>query len=106
MDDLEEIKQRKLKELLAKQEEALKREQERRLAELQLEAFLRKHLTTKAKERLSNVKLVNQQLYWTAVQNIILMIQRGMLKTPVDEVKVKQVLAALSKKRSIKIKRK
>jgi len=105
MDDTEEIKQKKadeLKEYYKAQKEILQQIE----AERQINILLRKLLTSEARERLKNVRLVNPELYYKSVQAIIAAAQTGKLALPLDDAKVKQLLMKLSEKKETKIVRK
>jgi len=94
-EELEAIKRKKLLELQRRLqlEEELKRRQQEEAA--RREALLRAILSPKARERLSNVKLVRPELARIVEDNIIALVQSGQLKPPVDESIVKQFLASI-----------
>lgn len=105
MDENDEINQRKSEEL--KQYYKLQKELMRQIeAERQINILLRKLLSPEARERLKNVRLVNQDLYYKAVQAIIAAAQTGRLATPIDEARLRQLLLKLSEKKETKIVRK
>lgn len=94
-EELEEIKRRKLLELqrrLQMEEELKRRRQEE---EAKREALLRSILTSEARERLANVKLVRPELARIVEDNIIALVQSGQLTPPVDEDTVKKLLALI-----------
>jgi programmed cell death protein 5 len=70
------------------------------------EGVLRMYLTSDARERLANVRMVRQDLANSIEDYIIQLASAGRLRKPVDDEQVKQMLAALQdKKREIKIRR-
>lgn len=70
------------------------------------EGVLRMVLTSDARERLSNVKMVRPDLASSIEEYAIQLASAGRLKKPIDGEQVKQMLAALQeKKREIKIRR-
>ncbi len=70
------------------------------------EAALRMALTSEARQRLANVKMVNPQLASSIEEYVIQLASSGKLRSAVDDDQVKQMLAALQdKKREIKIRR-
>ncbi|MDD5163763.1 MAG: DNA-binding protein [Candidatus ainarchaeum sp.] len=73
--------------------------------EAELEEGLRMALTQEAKMRLGNVKLVNQELYYKAVQAILYLVKSGRISGKIDEAQIKQLLEKLSVKREISIRR-
>jgi programmed cell death protein 5 len=105
MEDINELKQKKLEEL--KQYYEAQKELMRKLeAEKQINILLRKLLTQKARERLKNVRLVNQDLYYKAVQNIVALAQAGRFKERLSEDQVKKLLLMLSERKETRIIRK
>ena len=70
------------------------------------EGMLRMALTSEARQRLANVKMVNPNLASSIEEYVIQLASSGKLKSAVDDEQVKQMLAALQeKKREIKIRR-
>lgn len=70
------------------------------------EAALRMALTSDARQRLANVKMVRPDLAASIEEYVIQLVGSGRLKSAVDDEQLKQMLAALQdKKREIKIRR-
>jgi programmed cell death protein 5 len=70
------------------------------------EAALRMALTSDARQRLANVKMVRPDLAASIEEYVIQLASSGKLRKPVDDDQVKQMLASLQdKKREIKIRR-
>ena len=70
------------------------------------EAALRMALTSDARQRLANVKMVRPDLAGSIEEYIIQLASSGKLTKPNDDEQVKQMLGALQeKKREIKIRR-
>ncbi len=70
------------------------------------EGVLRKALTSDARQRLANVKMVRPDLAASIEEYVIQLASSGKLRRAVDDDQVKQMLAALQeKKREIKIRR-
>jgi programmed cell death protein 5 len=70
------------------------------------EGLLRMALTSEARQRLANVKMVRPDLATSIEEYVIQLASSGRLKKVVDDEQVKQMLAALQeKKREIKIRR-
>ncbi len=102
----EELKQKKLEELkqaYMKEQEAKQKEIE---AEIQTMAILKKYADDKAMERLSNVKLVNKELYFKAFNAIVQMAQRGYINEKLNDTQTKEILMRLKPAKEITIKRK
>ena len=72
----------------------------------QLESIIRIILTPEAKERLSNIKLVNQELYFKVAQFLFQMYQAGQINNKIDDFQLKSILSRVQPKKEIKIVRK
>jgi len=75
-------------------------------AEAQLNRVVKTLLDDAARERLSNVKLVNSELYMKAVQAIIYLYNSGKIQEKISEAQLLQLLQTLRNKREITIRRK
>ena len=100
--EYENIKEQKLKQL----KEQAEQQQKESDAEMQLNEALKMLLEPEAKARLSNVKLVNKELYIKAAQFLLYMVKSGKVKGKIDEQQLKELLKKLSEKREMQIKRK
>jgi programmed cell death protein 5 len=70
------------------------------------EGALRMALTSEARQRLANVKMVNPTLAASIEEYVIQLASSGKLRSAIDDEQVKQMLASLQdKKREIKIRR-
>jgi len=70
------------------------------------EGVLRMALTSEARQRLANVRMVRPDLASSIEEYVIQLASSGKLRNAVDDEQVKQMLAALQeKKREIKIRR-
>jgi programmed cell death protein 5 len=70
------------------------------------EGILRMALTSEARQRLTNVKMVKPELASSIEEYVIQLASSGKLKRPLDDEQVKQMLLGLQeKKREIKIRR-
>ncbi len=73
---------------------------------LMREGILRMALSSEARQRLANVKMVRPDLAASIEDYVIQLASAGRLKTVIDDEQVKQMLASLQdKKREIKIRR-
>ncbi|MEM0360391.1 MAG: DNA-binding protein [Candidatus Diapherotrites archaeon] len=104
--ELEQIKAIKMEELQQQLAQQQAEAEKKALAEQRIELLLKKLLSPEAKARLKNVKLVNQELYWLAVQQVLLLFRAGHVSGQITEAQVKMILEKLSAKREIRIKRK
>lgn len=108
MDDLEEIRRRKLMELQKQRElEELQKEEMRRQYEAQKRAILRAILEPEAKERLSRIKLAHPELAEAVENQLIYLAQSGKIQSKItDEVLVEILKKVQPKKRETRIVRK
>ncbi len=101
--ELEEIKRRKLMELMAQQgqeQEEERREQE----ELARQSILRQILEPEARERLANLKLARPELAEAVENQLILLAQSGRIYNKISDEELKEILRRLtSQKREIRI---
>ncbi len=109
MDELEEIKRRKLAELQNQQEEQLQQagEQQQMQAQIeQLEIVVKQFLTKEALQRFGNLKAAHQD---KAIQLIVILgqaIQQNQIKEKITDEKLKEILKQLqTEKKDFKIKR-
>lgn len=108
--NLEEIRQKKLKEL---QEKMMQQQQEEDIQEQhlqqqlqQVEAIAKKYLSKEALQRYNNLKLVHQEKAIHAATIIAQAVSVGQLTRKISDKEFKEVLVALDKgKREFKIKR-
>ena len=110
MDELEEIKKRKLAELQEQQREQLQQqaqEQNQLQSQIeQLESIVKQFLTKEALQRYGNLKTAHQE---KAVQLIVILsqaIQQGQIKEKITDEKLKDLLKQLQpEKKEFKINR-
>ena len=72
----------------------------------QLEDMLKMILTSEARQRLGNIKLVNQELYFKVSQFIFQMYQAGQIRDKIDDNQLKSILSRVQPRRDFKIVRK
>lgn len=95
--ELEEIRRRKMEEL--RRRAALEEEKRRRAeAEALKQEILRRILTPKARERLSNVRLVKPELAEFVENQLVALAQTGRLNRQIDDDELKEILADLASK--------
>lgn len=106
MDELEEIKKRKMEELMQKQQETQQQEVAQMQQQIdQLEAIVKPRLTKEAMERYSNLKIAHQE---KAIQVLVMVaqaLQSGQINQINDE-QLKELLKKLTIKKEFKIRRK
>ncbi len=100
--ELEEIKRRKMMELMSQQapeEEEIKKEEE-----IAKQNILRQILEPDARERLANLKLARPDLAQAVENQLILLAQSGRIYKKVSDNELKEILRRLtSQKREIRI---
>ncbi|AOL16035.1 DNA-binding protein [Sulfolobus sp. A20] len=101
-EELQEILRRRAMQEQRRMEEERKRKAE---VEAQKEALLRAILTSEARLRLNNVKLVKPELAESLENQLIALAQSGRIKVPITDEELKQILAQISEqnKRDFKI---
>lgn len=93
-EELEAIRARKLEELKRRLEE----ERKRRELENQREALLRSILTSEARARLTNLKLVKPEIARAVEDYLIQLVNAGRLTPPVGEDIVKRLLVEIDER--------
>jgi len=111
MDELEEIKRRKLMELQAQRqkelEELARQEEIARQIQEQKKAILRAILEPEARERLTRIKLAHPDVAEAVENQLIALAQSGRLKGKINDQTLREILKrAMPKKRETKIMRK
>ena len=104
--DSEELKQKKLEELKQKYIKQQEEEQKEFEVENQMQTLLKKVLDENARARLSNVRLVNKDLYSKAFQAIMGLVKKGFITGQLNDAQVKEILMHLKSKKEISIRRK
>jgi len=106
MDELEEIRKRKLAELQNQQEDSLQEQQQMQAQLEQLETVVKQFFTKEALERYGNLKAAHQE---KAVQLLVILgqaVQQGQIKEKITDEKLKDILKQLQpEKKEFKIKR-
>lgn len=100
-EELERLKAAKMAELqkrMAEEEERLRREAER-------QAAMRVILTPEARQRLANLRLVKPELVAQLEEQLIQLASTGRISLPITDEMLKEVLARITSKREIRIKR-
>ena len=104
-EELEEIRRRKLLAMQQRGDEQKQAQAERQL-EAQKQALLRQILSTEARQRLTNLKMVKPEFTEQLELQLIQLAQTGKLPIPLPDAQLKQILVQLqSRKRETKIRR-
>ncbi|MCL7394355.1 MAG: DNA-binding protein [Thaumarchaeota archaeon] len=99
--ELERLKAAKMAELqkkMAEEEERLRREAER-------QAAMRIILTPEARQRLANLRLVKPELVAQLEEQLIQLANSGRVPLPITDEMLKEILARITSKREIRIRR-
>jgi programmed cell death protein 5 len=100
-EELERLKAAKMAELqkrMAEEEERLRREAER-------QAAMRTILTPEARQRLANLRLVKPELVAQLEEQLIQLANSGRVSLPITDEVLKEILARITSKREIRIRR-
>lgn len=103
MDEEEELRQKKMQELMKKAQNQQQQESEN---EAKINQLLNRFLTDEARARLNNVRLVKKEIFNSALQSIIYLVQQGHINDKIDDEQLKSLLERLTQKKEISIKRK
>ncbi len=108
-DELDEIREERLKELQEQQQEGQSeeaQEQARQQAEAQKQAMLRQYLTDGARKRLNTVKMSKPDFGEQVEQQMVALAQSGRLGEKINEEQMKELLREMSpESKSFDIKR-
>lgn len=105
-EELEEIKRRKMQQLLAQQAQAAQEAEAMRRAEMIRSAILRRILTQGARERLAALRMVKPALAEEIEAYLIQLAQSGQISSVITEEQIKDMLRKIeSQRREIRIRR-
>ena len=106
-EEIEALRKKKLLELQRRLSQEQQRAQMQQQIEIQKQALLRRILSSDARQRLTNLKMVKPEFAGQIELQLIQLAQTGRLKTPVTDNQLKEILAQLqTQRRDIKIRRK
>ncbi|MEM1578729.1 MAG: DNA-binding protein [Archaeoglobaceae archaeon] len=108
MEDIEEIRRRKILELQRQKEleELRKQEEMRRQYEAQKQAILRAILEPEARERLGRLKLAHPDIAEVVENQLVYLAQAGKIQTKITDSMLVEILRKAQKKRETRIVRK
>jgi programmed cell death protein 5 len=106
-EELERIRARRLAELQAQQQQTEHMQRAQEEAEAQKQALMRKILTPKARQRMTNIKMVRPEYGEQLELQLLQLAQTGRIKIPIDDDVLKRLLSQLqgSSRREINIRR-
>ena len=106
MPTLEDIRKRKLEELMQSQQENLQEQAQMQQQIGQMENIVRQFLTKEALERYGNLKTAHHEKALQLLVVLLQAIQKGQIKGEIDDSMLKKILNQLTpKKKEINIKR-
>lgn len=108
MDELEELRRRKLLELQRQKEleELRKQEEMRRQYEAQKQAILRAILEPEARERLARLKLAHPDVAEAVETQLVYLAQAGKIQSRISDSMLVEILKRAQKRKETKIVRK
>lgn len=105
-EELDAIRQRKVQELVVRQQQAAAEEEQTKQMEAQRQLILRQILTPEARERLANMRIARPEVAGAVEDQLIMLAQSGRINQQIDDATLKELLRKIvPKKREIKIER-
>jgi len=105
-EEIEELRRRRLLELRRRLAEEQQRVQMQQQIEIQKQALLRRILTSDARRRLTNLKMVKPEFAEQLELQLIQLAQEGRINIPVTDEQLKEILVRIqSGRREFKIRR-
>lgn len=105
-EELEELRKKKLMELQQRLAQEQQKVQMQQQIEMQKQALLRQILTAKARQRLTNLKMVKTDFAEQLELQLIQLAQQGRVNIPITDEQLKDILIKLQpRRRDIKIRR-
>ena len=105
-EEIEELRRRKLLELRRRLAEEQQRIQVQQQIEIQKQALLRRILTSDARRRLTNLKMVKPEFAEQLELQLIQLAQQGRINIPITDEQLKELLMKIqSGRREFKIRR-
>ena len=106
-EEIETLRKKKMLELQRRISQEQQRAQAQQQIEMQKQALLRRILSSDARQRLTNLKMVKPGFAQQIELQLMQLAQAGRLKTPITGAQLKEILAQFqSQRRDIKIRRK
>jgi len=105
-EELDALREKRMKQLQQRLTQEQQQAQMQQQIEIQKQTLLRRILSTEARQRLTNLKMVKPEFAEQIELQLIQLVQTGRLKIPVTDDQLKKLLAQLqSQRRDIKIRR-
>lgn len=104
--ELDELRRRRMYELQQRLAQEQQRAEMQQKVEAQKQSLLRRILTTEARQRLNNLKMVKPDFANALELQLIQLAQGGKVQTPITDEQLKEILVKLQgQRREIKITR-
>ena len=105
-DELEELRKKRLLELQQRMSQEQQQIQAQEQLDMQKQALLRRILTSEARQRLTNLKIVKKEFAEQLELQIIQIAQQGRVNLPITDDQLKEILIRVQpRQRDIKIRR-
>lgn len=106
MEDIDELRKKKLRELQQRVQEERLQDEQRRQVEVEKRNIIMEVLTPEARSRLANIKVAKPE-FAAQIENLFIQLaQTGQLRGKVTDAQLKQILVKISgKRKDIKIRR-
>ena len=105
-EELDALREKRMKQLQRRLTQEQQQAQMQQQVQVQKQALLRRILSTEARQRLTNLKMVKPEFAEQLELQLIQLAQTRRLKIPVTDGQLKKILAQLqSQRRDIKIRR-
>ena len=105
-EELNALRGRRMKQLQERLSQEQQQAQVQQQIEMQKQALLRRILSTEARQRLTNLKMVRPEFAEQIELQLIQLVQSGRLEIPLSDDQLKKILVQLqARKRDIKIRR-
>lgn len=107
MNDVEEIRRKKLLELQAKLEEQQRQQELRKQYEVQKRQALQRILSPEARSRLSNLRVAKPEYVENLELQLIQLVRAGRINPPITDKQLREVLRQIQRRKpSFRIRRK
>ena len=104
--ELEALRKKKLMELQRQLIQEQQKAEAQRQLEIQKQILMRRILTSKARQRLANLKMIKPEFASQLEAQLIQMAQQGRINIPITDGRLKEILSRLqSVRRDIRIRR-
>jgi programmed cell death protein 5 len=105
-EEIEELRKRRLFDLQRRLTQEQQRIEMQQQIEMEKEAILRRILTTGARQRITNLRMVKPDFCAQLEVQLIQLTQQGRINIPITDDQLKEILSRLqSRRREIKIRR-